>query len=302
MQIQTFSVLAGTAVCEAKCPFCVSKMTPECGVTTKKQSINWDNFDDACRFAANGGVSTMLITGKGEPTLSPDDISEYIKRGKKYFPFIELQTHGMNLKKFSGRSTFSYVPAWKKFGLNTISLSCVHYLQDRNREIYSSKYRDLEETISLIHTHKMSVRLSCVGIEGYIDNIDDLLGFVEYCKVNKVEQFTWRAVSNDVNLSELGEWRNDTKEERRIRDVHSNTEALSIPKSVVEEIERYFDLNATLVLKLMHNAKVYSYKGQNVSINSCLTHSPDPTQIRQLIYFPDGHIRYSWTEEGAIIL
>jgi molybdenum cofactor biosynthesis enzyme MoaA len=301
MQIQTFSVLAGTAVCEAKCPFCVSKMTPDCGVTTKKININWDNFDDACRFAANGGVSTMLITGKGEPTLCPDDISEYIERGKKYFPFIELQTHGMNLLQ-PNRGCNEYVHFWRKTGLNTISLSCVHYLLDRNKEIYSSNYNELEETVEFIHNNSMSVRLSCVGIKGYIDNIDDLLGFVEYCKVNKVEQFTWRPVSNDVNLSELGEWKNDTKEQRRKRDVYENTNALLVSKENRIIIKEYFDKNATLVLELMHGAKVYSYQGQNVSISTCLTHEPDPTQIRQLIYFPDGHIRYSWTESGAIIL
>jgi len=299
MQIQTFSVLAGTAVCEAKCPFCVSKMTPECGVTTQKTGINWDNFDDACRFAANGGVSTMLITGKGEPTLSPEHISEYIERGKKYFPFIELQTHGMNIEELASNCTLQ---KWRELGLNTICVSCVHWLQERNKAIYSSNYRDLEGVIFLIHHNKMSARLGCVGISGYVDNIKDLLDFVIFCKKNKVEQFTWRPVSNDINVAELGEWKDDTKEERRKRNVYENTNALLVPDENKKKIEDYFTVNATLVLELMHGAKVYSYKGQNVSISTCLTHKPDPTQIRQLIYFPDGHIRYSWTESGAIIL
>jgi hypothetical protein len=56
------------------------------------------------------------------------------------------------------------------------------------------------------------------------------------------------------------------------------------------------------LLELAHGAKVYDYQGQNISLNSCLTNSSNPDDIRQLIFSSDGHLRNSWTKDGAIIL
>ena len=35
MRIQTFSILAGSEACNARCPFCISKMTPPLGVDAR---------------------------------------------------------------------------------------------------------------------------------------------------------------------------------------------------------------------------------------------------------------------------
>ena len=93
MKIQTYSILAGTKACNACCPYCVSKMTPSFGVSqegsevrwaSKKEEseINWNNFRVGCKFATKSGVSTVLITGKGEPTLCPYQINDYLRTGR----------------------------------------------------------------------------------------------------------------------------------------------------------------------------------------------------------------------------
>jgi len=71
MKIQTFSIVAGTLACNARCPFCISKMTVENGMTLKEPKVNWRNFHKACMLAERSAVSTVMITGKGEPTLFP---------------------------------------------------------------------------------------------------------------------------------------------------------------------------------------------------------------------------------------
>jgi len=49
----------------------------------------------AC-LADKSGVTTALITGKGEPTLFPGDIDAYLPYLNEFFPIIELQTNAIN--------------------------------------------------------------------------------------------------------------------------------------------------------------------------------------------------------------
>ena len=70
MRIQTFSILAGSEACNARCPFYISKMTPSHGVQLMVPAVNWRNLRIACRLAEHCGVTTAMITGKGEPFVA----------------------------------------------------------------------------------------------------------------------------------------------------------------------------------------------------------------------------------------
>lgn len=96
MRIQTFSILTGSETCNARCPFCISRMTPPLGVDLKEPEVNWRNFAIACRLAASSGVTTVMLTGKGEPTLFPEQITRFLRAlADSHFPFIELQSNGI---------------------------------------------------------------------------------------------------------------------------------------------------------------------------------------------------------------
>src|ERR1035437_8041677 len=94
LKFETLSVLAGSTACNARCNFCISRMTPPNGITSKP-ILNTDNLEIACRLAEKCGVTTALITGKGEPTLCPPHIDTYLAYLQRYFPIIELQTNGI---------------------------------------------------------------------------------------------------------------------------------------------------------------------------------------------------------------
>ena len=97
MKIQTFSIVTGTAACNACCPYCISKMTPKQGIAFEEPKVNWRNFNIGAKLAKQSGVTTAMITGKGEPTIFPEQISRYMDELQKYdFPFIELQTNGIS--------------------------------------------------------------------------------------------------------------------------------------------------------------------------------------------------------------
>ncbi len=120
MKIQTFSVIIGDTSCNANCPFCVSKMTPECGVdeyTSEHTSINLKNFRKSCQFAKDSRVSTVLMTGKGEPLLKRNrkNLFLHLNVMSHYnFPFVEIQTNGTEVMNMSEeRLNKSIKDLWK---------------------------------------------------------------------------------------------------------------------------------------------------------------------------------------------
>jgi len=78
MKIGTFSVVCGTNACNAKCPFCISRMTGTKSGLVPPSEVNWRNLRVACRLAEKAGATTALITGKGEPTLWPELVGRFI--------------------------------------------------------------------------------------------------------------------------------------------------------------------------------------------------------------------------------
>jgi molybdenum cofactor biosynthesis enzyme MoaA len=281
MKVQTISVVTGTMACNAHCPFCVSKMTPTQGVENRPE-FNYRNMDKAFRFARDSGVSTLLITGKGEPTLYPDEISRIIFSGSEKFPFIELQTNGIKLADDNMNDSLS---EWYQNGLTTIILSVVHWEDKLNRQIYGDDYPNLENLIEKLHRIGFSVRLNCIMVKGYIEGPKSLVSLIDFCKDNKVEQLTVRPVTVP-----------ETSEDKQVY-YWTYEHRIYIFSDVREYIKSY----GYLLMTLMHGAEIYDFKGQNICMSNCLTESSNAEEIRQLIYFPDGHLRFSWQYPGAII-
>ena len=71
---------------------------PPGGLHLAEPAVNWRNFRIACRLAERCGVTTAMLTGKGEPTLFPEQITKYLEvLGEFRFPLVELQTNGIRL-------------------------------------------------------------------------------------------------------------------------------------------------------------------------------------------------------------
>lgn len=312
MKIQTFSVVIGTPACDASCPFCISRITgyESLGPTP---SINFRNFGKACSLAKMGGCTTALFTGKGEPTLYPEELSAYLlelDRIGNPFPFIELQTNGLQIgylaRMLHGPLAVNspLVPQyqqlasndlrdWHRLGLNTIALSVVGTDLEHNRRIYKEDYPDLATTVAYLHNLGYAVRLCVMMQRGMVDTIEKVIGIAEWCKVNKVAQLTVRPIRAPESPTT-----DPTKEELYIQEN-------GIPQGAEEAIRDEIALRATHILTLMHGAhaaKVYDYKGQNICVSDCLTMEPQSDDIRTLIFYSNGKLTYSWQHDGARLL
>lgn len=289
MQIQTYTVVVGNKSCNLRCPYCVSQMTPGQGINLKVTEINWRNFKKGCVLARNGGVSTVLFTGKGEPTLFPDQITDFLNHLQPYdLPLIELQTNGVlflqKKKKYE-----EYLKKWYDLGLTTIALSIVHYDDEQNRKIFQPKSRySLVKLISYLHSFKFSVRLSCMMFRGGIDSVKEVKKLIRFAKKNKVEQLTIRNIEMPQK-SENEKVFNWVKEHR-------------LTEEEIIEVKNFIKENGMELMRLMHGVAIYDIDGQNVCFSTCLTLDPSSDELRQLIFFPDGHLRYDWQYPGAILL
>lgn len=287
MKIQTFSVVVGSKACNATCPFCVSKATGDDGMIDQPENVNWHNFKIACRCAKNSMASTVLLTGKGEPTLYPDLISDYLLQLEPYqFSFIEIQTNGM---KLMDKEYDEYLKRWHRLQLNTICISCVHFEQERNQEVYGKNYSDLLPLVDKLHKMGYTVRLSLMMLKNYVDGFDKIEEMVDFCRTNEVEQLTIRPIAYPINDDgDISQW---------------------IKKHTLEEVElKYinggFENNSLInpVLHLSHGAIVYDWDGQNVCLTNCLTTNKTDDNMRQIIFMPNGRISYDWKYGGAILL
>lgn len=292
MRIQTFSILAGSEACNARCPFCVSKMTPPQGVTAKLPEPNWRNFAKACLLARQAQVTTAMITGKGEPTLFPAQVTSYLEALAPHaFPFIELQSNGIPIA--DGKVDDAMLRRWYGLGLSTVIISVVGVDAEANRGVYlpyRESYIDLPALIARLHGHGFSVRLGVVGLRDLMDTPAAIEGLIAFAKEHRVEQLTVRPVT--------------TPDPATVRDpaVFAWTRDHAIDDARWRALVAWVEEQGTRLLALVHGAAVFDLRGQNLCLSNCLTIDPDQQDLRQLIFFPDGHLRYDWQYEGAILL
>lgn len=290
-QAENFSIIAGTGACNASCPFCVSKMTGIKALGLEPQPINWRNFEKAAQLAKDYMVGSVMITGKGEPTLFPDQITSYLEHLQPYkFTLIDLQTNGINLIQQKDRFE-PYLRKWYELGLCWIAISIVHFDPEVNRQVYmpyGKNYIDLEKLVKFLKEIGFSVRFSVTMHKGAIDNPSKVKKMIEFSRQLDVDQLTLRKIAKPQKSenSTIGKW----------------TAKHFMSDSQIEKIKVFLEKHGHRILSTGHGAGIYDVNNQNVCLTNALTIDPDPSQIRQLIFYPDGHVRFDWQYNGAVLL
>jgi MoaA/NifB/PqqE/SkfB family radical SAM enzyme len=298
MKFQTLSIVTGTAACQAACPFCVSKLTGD-GVTWKQpKEINYRNLHKALNLAQLGNVSTVIMTGKGEPFLFPRQIIEYLDAMESYkFPFIEIQSNGELLLNDSiirdtTWDTDSYLKELYKLGVTTILISNVGPDAELNRKIYFPKRKtpmDMQKLVKRIQAQGINVRLTTIGIKDGVDTPEKLEELVQWASFLGANQLTWRP----VNAPEYNSKNDDVL--KWVNDNYINSDKR---REIIESVQNI----GTLLYKLVHGAAVYDYKGMNLCMTNSLTSDITDETIRQLIFYPDGSLHTDWTNKGSRLL
>jgi organic radical activating enzyme len=295
MKISTFSIVVGDAKCNANCPFCVSKMTGFSELKSKsksnKTSIHSRNLQTAIMLAKAANCTTALLTGKGEPTLYPDDISLYLEELSSNFPLIELQTNALAIGDMLDKkgNIDSYIDDWCESRLSTIAISVVDVLEAPNQIVYRKDYPDLSRTIKFIHSLGLTVRLGVMMTKIGVHDEVGVKRVIDFCKENKVGQLTFRPIRKP--------------KQSKSSKIESWVDNYGVDAGEEYNVRHYITSNAKPILKLEHGATIYDFDGQNVCLTDCLTnHANQMEFIRTLIYYSSGRISYSWEDQGAVIL
>lgn len=290
MKFHTFCIVAGSLACNARCPWCVAGMTPRNEVSeSKAPEIDKDSFWRACRVAELNGLDTARITSKGEPTIFPDQITEYLELLQPFkFPFIELQTNGILIAKRKP-VTDEHLRTWRKLGLTHICISIVSWDAERNRLNYTPKeksYIDLPKLIADLHQFGFNVRLTVIMQRGDVDSAESLKKMMAFARENHVEQVTALPVNKPTSSRDQKLYDAAIKAaltDEQLRDIHA------------------YAARGNLIATLKWGALIYDLDGQNFCLSSCLTVSPDGNESRQLIFLPPGRITSDWQYEGALM-
>lgn len=298
MQVQTLSVVIGKLginplACNAKCKGCVARMTAACGDKIDNNfEIDQMGLRKSLLLARLHNADTCLLTSKGETTLPryQDMITFTIQKANEYgYPCIEIQTNGITL--LNGEISDATIWRWKSFGLNTVCLSAVSIDHRENAEYFGNEeYPDVQCFVEKMKRFRLSVRLSIMTIKGYVDSYERIVSLIDFCKKHKIEQLTIR---------NLGVPSEDRCKDMKVYEFCKNNRLHPLR---LWWIFRQIKANSKLLYNLMHGGQVRDMRGQNIALTTCLTLRPDTKQIRQLIYnLADGHLRYDWVYEGAII-
>lgn len=307
MRIQTFSIVVGSSACDANCRFCISHTTGFQELT--KSPINKTNFIKAVRLASLGGCTTLLFTGKGEPTLYPAQITEYLEMLKKLeqhqlpvFPLVELQTNAIRLGQIANNYKSNYelttnLGKWKLLGLNTIAISVVDIGCENNKRIYlhhrEIDYPDLAKTVQFLRLQGFTVRICLMLHKDIVDDVDSLKRVIDWCREHEVAQFTFRPLRQPNKVAPGSE------------EYSNYIERCGVTQPVYHELKDWVHENGMPVLRLMqgeHEETIYDVDGQNVCVSDCLTVRSNGDDIRTLIFYPDGRLTFDWQYKGARLL
>lgn len=194
MKTNTFAIVVGTSACNARCPFCIAKMTKT--MSCRKCDINEKKFDTACRIVdqMRDGLVTVILTGQGEPLLWPDQISQYLGLMGDRFPLIEMQTNGILVKK-----NLDNFRKWYDQGLSLVCLSITHTHPKVSNDIMGIKVDyDHWEAARLLQEIGLSVRINCTMAKGGVDGLEEVEWLISEVKERGIEKLTLREVEKPM--------------------------------------------------------------------------------------------------------
>lgn len=287
-KIYSVSIIVGSNKCNANCGHCGGRSLRRDALDEKSGTIR--GMKSALALCHKYGGWTISLTGSGEPTLSPDAVTETLKEINKLegkgivFPFINLFTNGIELVN-NPKMREHYLPLWRDLGLTTIVISIHDVDYKRNKEAYSVgdniKFPRPEEMIQVVKDAGLVLRVNLLLHKGYCDNLEDYkrnLNALKEMGVSMVTCWSLCKPSGEKNEFTPDFWN-------------------------LFKIRFFMWSNCNKIFNQVWNGGVYNYHGLSVRLTTYVSeHRPTNDFVRQLVLFQDGTIAYSWYQEGAICL
>jgi hypothetical protein len=246
------------------------------------------------RTAGTGWASYSLVDREGRTYTLPKLIESYLEELKRHhcFPLIDLQTNGVLFDPNMENHLLDYLHRWQNLGLTLVCFSIAHCDPVKNAALMqvNKKYRhyDYIRAVQAVKKLGLAIRLNVTMLNSGLHTEADMEIMVDLAQRYDIEQLTFREVSKPSDP------------------ICPKTAAVvekECPHGASKRLYHYLQLKgANRLPDLAHGAMLFDYRGQNVSVNHCLTDTLDSNDIRQIIFFPSGEIAYDWKYRGARIL
>lgn len=257
--------------CNKKCPYCISRMT---GYSSTPDRF-YSRLHKAKTVAINSQVNSVIITGKGEPLLdfnqNSDEIME-IGRLFKDYP-LEIQTNGVSLSSTPVQAVIQLA------GIDTlaISIDSIHQL------------KDLGKTLNSYWDRGLTIRITVNLVNDILETVT-FKRFMQFIIENKIkiDQLSFRSVSSPLNPV-------DTTESHEARAWIKDNVDRAREHKFLTDLSYALDLEGTRLDDLSFGARLWVYRGISIThFGYCIQESMNETNIRSLIYYPDGHMSTTW--------
>jgi hypothetical protein len=246
------------------------------GFLKPSPTLFFRNIEKAKTLAKHANITSVLITGKGEPMLEFDLVMKVIDEFRD-FP-LELQTNG----KLLNENPEIKLSTLAVRGLNVLAIS----IDNPNEMIeYAPLVKKAQELGMLV---RFTVNLT-----------DRFKGFAFYNIFEiarrrvEVDQFSIREVTIPTDAI-------DTEESKNAQEWINK----HVPNDFVKRIQ--FGMKAELeewgryLMPLPYGAKLYDLDGVSVTwFDYCVQDSNEGDDIRSLIYQEDGHMYFTWNSKAS---
>lgn len=275
LKAENLSICTPSSACDKRCPYCVSRMTTE---IKYNQPLMRRNIFKVKKMAECAEVTSVLFTGKGEPTL---DLSELYYMMKVFEDFqIELQTNGKSLLADIAKTGGDNIMQLYIMGLNVLAVS----LDDIN---------DFKNMSPLFrYAQRMGiVTRATVNISDKLNNTN-FRGIVHACQANYLEQLTFRRLSvpSHPRDTTIANWIENHAPDK-------------LWEWWVDMINQGLKKEGILLRQLNHGVTVWDYQGLSLSWSDyCIQETNQGNNVRSLIFQGDGHLYTSWNSKASIIL
>jgi len=271
MKANNMTISVPTGPCD-KCPYCISKMTPS--VETNIENF-WGNFDKAMAYADKAGVTTVLITGKGEPIDNIEQLQTVVNDLARLSFIVELQT------KLVTNKDLKTIKDGDLYNVDVFAIS----VDNMNQLSKIYKLHTYYPNAVIRITFNVNDKLS-----GFLDNPLIMDKMFEDLKNNGVRQVTFRLLT-------IPNHRLNTYESDEVADYIKKYTTIDIFSRISLYVKPH-----RVIRTLNFGPVVFDVNGISVTVmDYCIQDKESGDNIRSLIYHSDGHMYTSWSSLASII-
>jgi MoaA/NifB/PqqE/SkfB family radical SAM enzyme len=263
MKATTLSISVANS-CNKDCPYCVSKMTKN----IKPDYTKFErNLDKVLNFAKMANITSVIITGKGEPiTHNNMSFLSSVCKVFKDFP-LEIQTNGLELIKKP-----EIIEYLTNDGVDTFAISI-----DNPSYLVGPFMNGLKMGANIRYTINLHKAWNNFSFNNILDMIKEQ---------GLADQFSFRRLT----------YPNFVRDEK-VKDWIIENECASSYDRIIDSFDKK---KYPVVRKLPYGATLYDVDGIGFTyFDFCIQEESGEDDIRSLIYQLDGHLYTSWESSPA---